>query len=499
MAIDRFGALGDKGIDPFKKIDRITGTIEDPDETRWLRTIIFSSYILEMYVVYAHGRKRLFIDTEYWSNVEGQKVSHSDRLLFSKLYNTFNDIHVHRVPKIDPLADLILPIIYEQMELQDKYMSSFVRFHKIYAINEEINEIFEERKGLSLKKSIILSWVLFTFLSKDEKMSGTIDKNSFIDFCKSIDVSSEEIESFFNLIALRREVFRKRYFSLRQTPDGSWYGWEQREAFDRGLPKVSYFYPMIDNENGTYTLVSYTAYKEYLKLRGFYRTMTEEFADIEFKSRYAGPLFEDYVRDLFFRYDRENDLDGFIGGNEKYKVGKNEYDEPDIVFKTDDYILCIECKSTPFSLGLLKEREPTHLERMKDDVSKSEKNIERFVKCRLTETERAKKIVKILVYYDIPHLVMASLVKEVRTAVTMSDFYIMDIESLEMLSMTCGQPIPKVLEDYLKDYHKTHQDINTFLRSSYEFDAYDEEANAIIKDLVVKELCLPTTEEKETT
>jgi len=495
LNIDRYGAMNDAGIDPFKTINPMTGTIESEDETRWLRTVIFSSYILEMYFAYAKGKKKIYIDTKYWATMIEQKVPEKERLSFSKLYNLFNDIHVDREAKLSSMVDIMLPILYEQMELQTTYVASYVRFFKIYANNHEINTIFKERKGISLKRFVALSWVALGYLSKKDKQVIPVD--DFMDFLSHTIVQSDEVEAFFILISSTRDQFQDRYFQMRKKTDGTWYSYEEREAFDKGLPKVSYFYPFINNEDATYSLISFTAFKQFMKLRSLYRTMTEEFTDIEFKSIYAGPLFEDYVRSLTVKYEEFMKLGGTVGGNLEYSPKKGlKYDEPDVIYDAREYLLTIECKSTPFSLNLLKDREPESLIRIKDDIEKSIKNIKRYVDFKYPDGID-RRVVKILVYYDVPHLALGMLISEVRKYVTVPDFYITDIETLELLLMDNLGSIPKVLDAFRKDHIETQRDLNSYLRDHVDMSTYDIESERILKELVEHEIGLPIPGNRE--
>lgn len=493
LSIDRHGAIGDIGINPFLKINPLTKKVEPEDELTGLKIQIFSSYMLEMYFAYAKGKNTLYLDTEYWDKKQAT-VERDTRINFSKIYNLFNGMYIKRESKISTMVDIMLPIIFEQMELQTTYVSSYVRFFKIYADNEEVNTIFEERKGLSLKKFVALSWVIFGYTQKNDKL--VISKEDFETFASSTSITKEEINIFLKLISSTRDKFKELYFQFRKRSDGSWFDYEVRESFEKGLPKISYFYPFIDNEDYTYSLISFTAYKQFMKLRGLYRTMTEEFTDIEFKSSYAGPLFEDYVRDLVEKYEALTSHGGLIGGNETYfPTKKIKYDEPDVIYDTNDFLLFIECKSTPFALNLLQEREPESLTRMKDDIEKSIENIDRYMNYRHPKGVK-KRVVKILVYYDVPHLTLDILMSEIRKYVTAPDFYIMDIETLELLLMENLGHIPKVMDDYRKDHAETHRDMNSYLRGHVDMRAYDIESDRILHELVEKEMELPVPENR---
>lgn len=488
ISIDKYGNNMENGINPFQDINSITGVMKPDEELINLKIIIFSTYIIEMYFAYANGKKALYLNTKYWITIN-QGIDDKDKSFFSTLYNTFNDIHVSRDAKLSSLVDLMLPIVFEQMELQTTYVSSYVRFFKIYGDNKEISMIFKEREGITLKNFISLIWIIFSYLN--QKNIHIVSKKDFITYLSSTLLGHEEVNIVLNLISLTREEFQDKYFGLRKKRDGSWFDYSERESFDKGLPKVSYFYPLINNEDGTYSLISFTAYKEFMKLKSIYRIMTEKFTDIEFKSHYAGPLFEGYVKLLIENYNKVVDVRGEVGGNEPYYPNKKtKYDEPDILYDREEYLLAIECKSTPFALNLLQDRDPESLNRMKDDIKKSIDNINRYIEYTYSKGI-TKRVIKILVYYDVPNMVFSILLDEIRKYVTTSDFYIIDIGTLELLLMENLGSLPKLLDKYRETYYKEHKgDLNSYLRGIVDMQYYDDQSREILDRLTQNEIGL---------
>lgn len=80
LRIDHFGSFGE-GINIFLKENRYTGEIYSDREVFLdkLQTTFFSSYLLEMYVVYANGNKELYIDTLYWMTKQLRDVHFKQR------------------------------------------------------------------------------------------------------------------------------------------------------------------------------------------------------------------------------------------------------------------------------------------------------------------------------------------------------------------------------------------------------------------------------------
>ena len=137
-----------------------------------------------------------------------------------------------------------------------------------------VDQIFYKRKNISLKKFIALAWVIYGFVIKKEKYTFTLDELTI--FISETSISQEELKSFLSMISLDNESFKDKYITFRKKDDGSYFTYEERMSFDRGLPKISFFFPLLNIENG-YRFISYNSYHEFMKMRSVYRIMTEEF------------------------------------------------------------------------------------------------------------------------------------------------------------------------------------------------------------------------------
>ena len=175
---------------------------------------------------------------------------------------------------------------------------------------------------------------------------------------------------------------------------------------------------------------------------------------------------------------------GVVGGNKIYKPNrKRQYHEPDVIFETDEYLLLIECKSTPFSLDLLKQREAKSLNGIEEDIHTSTENIDRYLDYKDLKNTN-KKVIKFLVYFDAPVLSLGVIMTEIRKFVTTPDFYIMDIDSLELLLAEDLGSLPHVLKEYLVEYKKSQSDISTYLRTRVNFNAFEKDNAHIFEELM---------------
>ena len=488
LEMDKYGAFGE-GINIFLEENRFTKEVYSSRQgTDRLITKLLTSYVLEMYIAFSTGDRQLYIDKPYWMSKQ-PKYNPKMHLLTSIIFNFYNDFHPKKNLLLGSIATLLLPITYEQIDLQDGYENHFNRFFAIYGSNTEINQLYKDKYNISLKRYMALSWGLFAYVFKKNKFSTS----DFIEFMRSTIATHEEINTFLNLISLTREEFKHRYEIFRKHDDGTYLDWTDREAVDKALPRISYFYPLI-RDGKTYSLISYTAIQEFLKFKGLYRSMTEGLRDLHFKQRYSGPLFEDYVRQLALKYNMTNKLHANIYGDEKYNISKGkEKREPDTIIETDEYIVMIECKTSPFSLNLVKYLDAYHLHILQKSIEKSVKNFDTFLTYRAKNTV-GKKMTKIIVFYEGIHMAFTMLKSEIENLSNKTDVFVMDIESLELLLSEYTQPIPNILDCFLASEKLDSINLNGYIRSTLKNQAIFAEENEILHNIVQEELGLAIAE-----
>lgn len=480
--IDQYG-VQNEGIDLFTKYDPISGLPLDKDSVpNKLRSQMFAGYLIEMFIVFAAGTKEIFLDHPRYIR-SGHHFRKNKHIRTSTLHNQFFNLSRPRKNGgLSTLANLMLPTAFEQFDIQITYIPDYARFYEIYASNNEVNQIFLARIGLSLKKYIGFSWAIYTYVNSEKTRTFTI--NDLVDYLSDANITKEEIQVFLNMISLERDKFREKYLGFRKKKDGSYFPYEDLETFDRGLPKISHFYPLL-KEGEHYHFISNSSYHEFMKMRSVYRTMTEGFEDMNFKSNYVGPLFEEYVRKLLTRYNNENHLEAEVYGDEEYEVQKGKgKKEPDAILETDDYIVIIECKSTPFSLNLLKYSSSEYLNKLKESVKTSAKNIENFLNYRYTG--KNKDIVKILVFHEANQLVFSILGTDTDLMVETDNFYIMDAYTLELMLSEYTQPIPEILSEYtaLITENPGATNLHTFISSKLSENRVLEHDEHILKDIM---------------
>lgn len=486
--IDKYGAFKE-GINIYLYVDPMTKQIKSRmPETDHFLTILFSTYLIEAFIAYAEGNKDFIFDFSHWKEVKNNKTEYIS--LRNTVNLTSNFFTKPPSSSINSIAKILIPTAFEQMDLQISYSFAYRRFYNVYASNETINQIFKDREGISLKKYMALSWVIYAFILKNKPMFNYNQLISFIDGL----IPEEEVKIFLNMISLTRGEFKTKYLNFRRQDDGSFYDYEHREYFDKGLPKISFFYPLLRIEN-TYILNSYTAFHEFFKMKAIYRYMTENFTDINFKSLYAGPEFENYVHKLVEQYNTRFDLGGLVYGNKEYYPKKGvKWHEPDVVFETNDYLIIIECKTTPYSLNLLKFTHNNDLERLKESISVSIDNIDKRFLVYYHEKFKNKKIVRIVVFYEAIEFIFSLLQEELSETLNRTSIHIMDIRTLELMLSDYIEPLPNIFDKFEVRNRSTNDTIQGDIHNIFSKPLKDEEEDEILKELLFAELGLPYTE-----
>lgn len=487
--IDKYGSL-ENGINmflyqnPFTREEKSTEPNGDKLSTR-----LFSTYVIEAFFAYSEGDKNFYLDFTRWNEKkihEFNEVHHCSlrdlRYLSTDMFSTTHS------GSINSLAKILLPLAFEQMDIQITFRLASNRFYYIFASNDTINSIFQERTGISLKKYMALAWIIYAYILKNGS-SFKLDQN-LLNFTNKY-ITEDELIIFLNMISLTREEFKKKYFDFRKQDNGTLFDYEIREYFDKGLPKISFFYPLI-REGDIYLLTSYTSFHEFFKMRAAYRYMTEQFVDIEFKSKYAGPAFEKYVRWLIEKYNTTFNLEGIVYGNNEYYPKKGiKWHEPDVVFETQDYMLIIECKTTPYSLNLLKFAQNKDLERLKESIKKSIENINDRFLTYYSEKFKNKKIVRIVVFYEAIDFIFSLLKEELSEILDRNSIHIMEARTLELMLSDYTEPLPNIFEKFESRDKNSMGTIPSEIRNIFDDSFGIVEAEEILKELLVDELGLP--------
>ncbi len=433
-----------------------------------LQYALFIPYIMEKFIVFEEERasEQLF----YQPNI-------------SKIYNTFSELN--NFSKSDgefSMSKFMFMMSYEQMYIQDnQYTSSMLRLIDLYKDNPEVNEFIVNKFGITLNKLILLHWVLFSYITKNKKTKVDLSISEFAMFAtgsKDFTISPEEVELFLKYLLISKEEFKSHYLNLRKDKiSGEFISYDRLTYLDRYLPRISYWYPLIQADTNM-MLVSYTSLLQFLKFDRLYSLIYHNDHIKDFQSRIHGHSVTNYIQN----YAKKQITNAEIYGDEKYTVGRNQYDAPDIIIEFDTYVLIIEAKSKPFDLvKAITDFDNYDFKKIEADREKSLKNIDRYLEYQ--NSFSGKKLYRFVCYF-FEHPVMLS---------DMDDIYdverimITDIISIEHLLSIKSETHDKVLDKFL-DSRKTHQtsSISHFCISHYgeELDNNHDEWEAFIKSFL---------------
>ena len=426
---------------------------------------IFTSYFIEKFFVYSQNNKDLISNQDIvtCNNITNNLTYFGKENLFNKLF-------------------FYLP--FEQFTLQkNDFLLHYYRLSNLFS--KEAQKIIEEDFGLSLNKIMNLHYIL-ALLINNYKLSVNFPIESFkkhiLESIKNI--SKKEIEKFLNYFLISFDEFKNKHkdYRLKKVLIGKEYklsldlknnpikiSWEEQSSIDKILPKVSFFYPLIKKSlhDDIMIITSYTAINQSLKLE---RLVYDIFSmKNNFKGKYVGPAIEEYIKYIFKEFYKENNINNIkIYGDEKYKIkgNGNQFDAPDIIIESDDYIIFIESKTTAFHLErALKSFEKEEFTRFHKEMEKSTKNINRYLDNY--SSLKSKKIYKIISFI-VPASAMVTAIPDYRNEFIIDeDLIVLDLTSLEILLNLDEKNITKIIDDFILD--EEHKTLLHYCESKYTF------------------------------
>lgn len=424
---------------------------------------IFTSYFIEKFFVYSQNNKDL--------------ISNQDIVT---CYNITNNLTYFGKENLFNKVFFYLP--FEQFTLQrNDFLLHYYRLSNLFS--KEAQKIIEDNFGLSLNKIMNLHYILAVLIN-EHKLSVNFSIKSFkkhiLNSIKNI--SEKEIENFLNYFLISFDEFKNKHkdYRLKKVLVGKEYklsldsknnpikiSWKEQSPIDKSLPKVSFFYPLIKDSlyDDIMILTSYTALT--LKLE---RLVYDIFSmKNNFKGEYVGPAIEEYIKYIFKEFYKENNTNNIkIYGNEKYKIKgiSNEFDAPDIIIESDDYIIFIESKTTAFHLErALKSFEKEEFTRFHKEMEKSTKNINRYLDNY--SNLKSKKIYKIISFI-VPASAMVTAIPDYKNEFKIDeDLIVLDLTSLEILLNLDEKNITKIIDNFILD--KEHKTLSHYCESKYTF------------------------------
>lgn len=421
--------LIDDGVDYFDKFYGFKLNIDH------LMYKLFIPYIMEKLIVLTNdsGREPLFLQNN-----------------MSKIFNSFNELNnFAKTGGKFSLGKFMFMMSYEQMYIQENsYTKDILRLKNLYKDSAEVDDFIKGRFGLSFNKLIFLHWILFAYIIRNKKTTiyfSIADFKAFSTGRTEFSITTEEIDSFLEYVLISEQEFKDKYFDIRKDKQtGAFISYERMTYLDRYLPRVSYWYPLIKDEDKI-MLVSYTSLLQFLKFNRLYSLIYHNEDIANFKSRIHGRCVSDYIREYAIKKAPE----AKIYGDEKYTVGRNKYDEPDIIIEFETYVLIIEAKSKPFDIvKALSDFDNYNFHKIDGDRDKSIKNIDRYLK-HINPFE-GKKIYRFVSYF-FEHPVMLS---DMENTTDLEKIMITDVISIENLLSIKSRGHDKILEEFLASRKK---------------------------------------------
>lgn len=201
----------------------------------------------------------------------------------------------------------------------------------------------------------------------------------------------------------------------------------------------------------------------------------------DFKSKYVGPAIEEYVKYIANEYKNTNlELNPSVYGNEKYEIGGNKKDEPDVILETDEFVLFIECKANAFGLGFLKDFNQKNFDKTLKAVATSIENIDRYIGLH-KERLNGKTIFRFLVFYEGMPDWFAMLEEDIEKHIPGHNMIILGIDTLEVLLKKRADSLPTIIESFRKNDSQYEQ--------KYLLTEIDTEEHSILA--MAKELEIP--------
>lgn len=433
-----------------------------------LTTRIYLPYLIEKFIVYGSNNP-----------TSNKNISIQD---FHSLYNDANNLEGIDMKEGEVFSRLFFFMGHEQFALQeDDSIRRLYRFKKLFEGCQITKQISDLIFSMDLDKFLVLLYAFLAYLNKSKFTMVHVDVNNFKKFVINPhnDFSTQDIDCFINYLTISNEEFKKQYCNLRKIdgkPSNNFLNYNEQSKIDKTLPKISFFYPLYKDENTqNIYITSYTAITQFLRLdRIYYDIVENKDIDINYKSKYLGPLIENYVKNIIEQFIIKYPLqtNASVKTGKKYFIGKQEFSEPDIIFETEKSLFIIECKTSAFNLiQTLHNFSRDASSKIEHDLDVSTNNIKRYFEHRNQGNE--KKVYKFLMYFNASD-VMTTALKPNRFEQT--DFILTSIEAIECLFRVSNDSLENILDTFIELSKKgENNSLYTTIRTRYDIDDSNEE------------------------
>jgi hypothetical protein len=400
------------------------------DELPDLKYKLTIPYIMEKLIIYADGNNELLTQ----SNT-------------SKVFNTFNNLN--NISNDNGQDNFIKKLFFllsnEQMNIQERdHTDNLIRILATYKESHEIKQFIKDTYNIEFNKLVLLHWILLVYITKNKITTIYFSIEDFKKYATNsleFDISVENIDNFLKYTLIDKQGFKTQYQKIRTDINGNYLSYEKLTKIDRILPRISYRYPLIQ-DNEKMMLLSYTSFLQFIKLEKLYDIIYHKFKG----NNIHGEAVENYVK----QYAKINNKNTKVYGNEKYKIKKIKYDAPDVIIESENYVIFIEVKSKPFHiLEAISSFDTYGFDKIKSDIKLSYDNIDRYLKYQNKFED--KKIYKIVCYYFNNPSMLSSL----DNRNDLNRIILTDIQSIENLLTIKDIPLNIILDGFMIEKQKS--------------------------------------------
>jgi hypothetical protein len=439
---------------------------EDDKYMHTLETRIFIPWLVEKFIVFSQEKGKNNI------TINDIKVLHND-------FNKLGDMKDKRVSLKDMhLYNAIMFLICsEQLELQEgDFKNRALRIYKLFHDCTTSQKIIHDILHMDFDKFITLSRYIYIYLIEIDS-TIEIDIKNFKKFVLNASHTIQEVDinNFLDYITIDIKCFKEQYNTIRSDAEKhTAISFEEQTSIDRYFPKISFFYPLYKDNNGKIYLTSITALEEFLKFNGVYYDIAENKIEKDYRQKYLGGLIEKYVLNIIKDFIQTNNIQEYkLINSEKYRVERNEFETPDIVFEMEECAIFIECKTSAFNLiKSIHHFKKDIADRIKEGLQNSQENVDRYLKHQ--NSFDSKTIYKFLMYFSVQHW---SLIP-VANFIPKTDFIITDISVIEVLFEIDAKQLREALDSYTDIKISLREHLLRFCESD---DKTDKEFEGIIR------------------
>jgi len=407
-----------------------------------------------------------------------------DTELFNTVYNSF--LNAGEIEKdkdhLDFASKLLFSLYYEQFEIQKPYNIELETFRllNLYKSFPEVSIWFIDKFGVSFEEFYTIAMSLIILINKQEKPIGNIPINEFIQFAKVKEsITNDKIQSFIDYIVIGFDTFIQKYHDLRTSIGSNGIKqkltYEKLQQVDKYIPKLSFLYPILLNEQKTHLLIiSYTSLFMFLRFERIYLDIYHNKDIPKFKSNIHGYAVNDYVKRFI-----ETTIDHSVKlyGDEKYfpmkdngKLSKIERHAPDVIVEYEHFVIFIECKSKPFDLmKALIHFDEYKFDKIFEEAQTSETNIMNYLKY-VNSFPRKKKYKLVSYFFPNPAMLNIATAKACKL-ININDIVITDIRTIETLFLVKGISLDLILDEFLTlpsdNIGLSSKSLNQFLLDNY--------------------------------